>query len=238
MLSKGDVVFCCEYSYVYPYKICIFVLRLQINPHINNVKTVSVMLPVIVINNHDSFVYNLVQIVREYQDFVPVVIDEAQVDKNMNVISSASHILLSPGPGLPCESQGMMRVIHEFHRSHHLLGICLGMQAIGEYWGCRLMQLESPKHGHRSLISQITNSDSISPLLKPLPKQFVAGRYHSWVLDPNGMPSSIVVDAYDDEANIAVVHHERWSVHGVQFHPESVMTDVGSDLMHAWLDLM
>lgn len=188
---------------------------------------------VLVVNNHDSFVFNLVQIVRETPGFTPIVIDEKLVPTSSSLFAISDHVLLSPGPSTPSDFPGLMYTLEHYSTSHNILGVCLGMQAIAEYYGGSLKQLPRPKHGHTSQLQIV--SPSSSPILADIPTNTPIGRYHSWVVDPDTFPSYLHIDAYDDEGNIAVLHHRELPIHGVQFHPESIMTSEGRKMIRNWL---
>lgn len=185
---------------------------------------------VLLLDNYDSFTFNLVQILREsglctfevaYNDGLDVE-DCFRFDK----------ILISPGPGLPAESGIINQIIERWASATSILGVCLGHQAIGVVFGANLMRLPFPKHG---TAEQVFVCDPDAYLFKGLPQHFLAGHYHSWVLDPTSIPPTLKVTATDVEGNIMAIRHFRNDVQGVQFHPESVMTPHGRQMVHNFL---
>lgn len=185
---------------------------------------------VLVVDCNDSFVYNLVQLLRESDlcRFDVVNVREIPFDK----LTDYSHILLSPGPGLPADLPHLGTLLQATHKSHTILGVCLGMQAIGEFFGCRLQQLPCPKHGHESAL---TITDKTDRLLFGTEGKVVVGRYHSWALEPKSVTDEIVVSAFDEEGNIMAVRHRRYPIWGVQFHPESIITSHGKQMIENWI---
>lgn len=182
---------------------------------------------VLLIDNHDSFTYNLVQILEECGAAVSLMKnDKIHFDK----ASRFRKILLSPGPGLPEDAGMMMEVINRFHKKASFLGVCLGHQAIIEYFGGQLMQLDTIRHGHQNTgIIQQNHS-----IFDGLEHRISIGHYHSWVAAEK-IPEDIVVTMRDDEGQVMAVRHNRFDLHGVQFHPESVMTPTGKTMIKNWL---
>ncbi len=189
------------------------------------------MKKVLVVNNYDSFVYNVVQALRE-SDYAP------QVEIRMNDrvtredVAECRGVVLSPGPGLPCEGNRLGEVVQEVIRLQKtVLGICLGHQALAEAFGARLEQMAAPLHGHPSRLEITDPRDTLlAGCVNP-----VVGRYHSWVVARDSMPDSLRVSALDEEGHIMAFYHERLPIHGVQFHPESVITDQGRLMIDNWL---
>ncbi len=188
---------------------------------------------ILVINNYDSFVYNLVQLVREsplrptYELMLNDQIDYGRLDE-------FGGILLSPGPGVPAEAHGLLPLIRRCHTTHPLLGVCLGHQAIAEALGGHLNALPAPKHGHRS---PLRLTDVRDPLWQDAPAEIYGGRYHSWVADPASLPAELAVSSVDEENNIMSFYHRRYPVFGLQFHPESFLSNCGRRLIDNWLAL-
>lgn len=194
------------------------------------------MIRVLVVDHHDSFVYNLVQIVREAPDCTYKVVAIEEVEHLSEPLSDYTHILLSPGPGHPDEYPALARLIHRCKHSHTILGVCLGFQAIALAFGGVLEQLSSPKHGHASCLVEFRGE---ARLLEGLIRPIVVGRYHSWGVPLNGLPDSLCLDAtYEDDPNqVAVFSHKELPIYGVQFHPESVLTPQGVSMVRHWLYL-
>lgn len=186
---------------------------------------------VVVIDNYDSFTYNLVHIIEN------LLAEEVQVYFNDKVeiakLTSYQGIILSPGPGLPSEAGNMPEIIKAFYRSHKILGVCLGHQAIGEVFGARLLNLPQVYHGVASEII----IDTSDPIFSGLPERIMVGRYHSWVVDKTSLPKDLKVLAEDKDGNIMGIRHMYWPVYGIQFHPESVLTPEGEKILKNWLEL-
>jgi len=184
---------------------------------------------VLLIDNYDSFTYNLVQILEECGAEVTIMKNDL-VD--FNKASAFRKIILSPGPGLPAEAGRMREVIHRFHKKASILGVCLGHQAIIEYFGGQLKQLDTIRHGHQN--TGIIQKNHI--LFNGLDKHIAIGHYHSWVATEK-IPDDIVVTMIDDENHVMAVRHQTFDLHGVQFHPESVMTPKGRTMIKNWLNV-
>ena len=184
---------------------------------------------ILLFDNYDSFTYNLVHIVKELgytdidvrrNDCIPL--DEvAQYDK----------IILSPGPGIPSEAGLLLPLIKRYAPSKSMLGICLGHQAIAEAFGATLLNLEDVYHGVATPI-HIIERDT---LFDNLPSTFEAGRYHSWVVENRNLPEDIIVTAIDDNNEIMALKHRYYDVHGLQFHPESILTPEGKKMIENFL---
>ncbi|NRF41654.1 aminodeoxychorismate/anthranilate synthase component II [Pedobacter foliorum] len=185
---------------------------------------------VLVIDNYDSFTYNLVHLVNELGRDVEVwrndkfeLADVEQYDK----------ILLSPGPGIPEEAGLLLDVIRTYASTKSIFGVCLGQQAIAEAFGGSLLNLGRPMHG---IATPITVLDKNEVLFKDCPEVIKVGRYHSWVVSNEGLPDCFVVTATDDTDEIMALSHKTLDVRGVQFHPESVLTEYGKQMMKNWLE--
>ncbi len=185
---------------------------------------------VLVIDNYDSFTYNLVHLVNEIGFEVEVwrndkfeLEDVAQFDK----------ILLSPGPGIPEEAGLLLDVIQKYAATKSIFGVCLGQQAIAEAFGGKLLNLGRPMHG---VATPITVLDKGEVTYVACPDQINVGRYHSWVVDNEGLPDCIKVTARDFNGQIMSLTHQDYDVRGVQFHPESVLTEYGKQMMKNWLE--
>lgn len=182
---------------------------------------------VLVIDNYDSFTFNLVHYLEDLDAQVTVwrndefILDEVDRFKN---------ILLSPGPGIPDEAGLMKPLIERYGPSKKILGICLGQQAIAEVFGGTLVNLPKVWHGTASEIT-IVDSDI---LFEGLPEKFTVGRYHSWVA-ASPLPDSLIPTSVDEEGNIMSLRHRTYDVRGVQFHPESILTPHGKTILKNWL---
>jgi anthranilate synthase component 2 len=192
---------------------------------------------ILVFDNYDSFTYNLVHLVEK------IIGEKVDVFRNdqipMEDIQVYDKIILSPGPGLPSEAGMLLQLIKHYAESKSILGVCLGHQAIGEVFGGRLVNLSKVYHGVASpvnIIERKTITPSVSAdLFNGLANGFLAGRYHSWVIDPAGFPESLEITATDASGHIMALRHKTYDVQGVQFHPESVLTPFGEVIMRNWL---
>ncbi len=188
------------------------------------------MQKVMILDNYDSFTYNLVHLVEKILHARVDVFynDEVDIEK----AKKYDKIILSPGPGLPDEAGDMKKLIAALAPTHPLLGVCLGHQALGEYLGARLKNLPKVYHG---CASPLTIKASHAKLFKNIPNGIMVGRYHSWVIDTELLPESFEVTATDHEGNIMAIAHRTLNITGVQFHPESIMTPYGEKLISNWL---
>lgn len=186
----------------------------------------------LVLDNYDSFTFNLVQIVRQH---ITGQVDVFRNDKiPLEDVAAYDKILLSPGPGLPVESGILNDLIRTFGPNKSILGVCLGEQAIGEVYGARLENLTEVYHG---VATACLLTDVKSPLMEGLPPQFTIGRYHSWVVSSEDFPSDqLEITARDEKGYIMGLQHKTYDVQGVQFHPESVLTPDGIRIIHNWLN--
>ena len=184
-----------------------------------------------VFDNYDSFTYNLVQLIGGLG------FDEIEVRRNDKIaleeIARFDKIILSPGPGIPAESGLLLPLIKRYAPEKSILGVCLGHQAIGQTFGAGLLNLEQVCHGIATRIS-IAADD---PIFDGLPPTFAAGRYHSWIVDEQKFPDELEITAVDDENKIMSLRHKTYDVHGVQFHPESVLTPEGKKIIDNFLKL-
>jgi len=184
---------------------------------------------IVVIDNYDSFTYNLVHIIRELGHSMDIFRND-KID--VNEIEKYDKILLSPGPGIPDEAGSMKEVINRYSSTKSILGVCLGHQGIAEAFGAKLFNIPNVLHGVTSRIN-ITNSEEL--LFKGLPKQFEVCHYHSWAVVPESIPGDMMVTATNPNGLVMAVAHKRFDVRGVQFHPESIMTEHGKKIIENWL---
>lgn len=185
---------------------------------------------ILLINNYDSFVYNLYHLIRFVvpESLIRVVYnDEITVEE----ASLYDRIIISPGPGIPIESGCILEVIRELSSSIPILGVCLGHQAIAEAFDAELLCLQNPLHGIKDEI-QIINHCGI---FKNMPHTISVGHYHSWIVSNKNLPLSFVVTAVDALGNIMALSHKEYNVHGIQFHPESIMTPLGKNILMNFL---
>jgi len=185
---------------------------------------------ILIIDNYDSFTYNLVHLVNE----IGLQCEVWRNDKfAIDDVNAYDKIILSPGPGIPSEAGLLLDVIEKYAPTKSIFGVCLGQQAIAEVFGGRLYNLSQPMHG---IATPILVTDEQEKLFKGLPKSFKVGRYHSWVVDEKYIPEVLTVTAIDEEDNSAMaLRHKQYDVRGVQFHPESILTEFGKEMMSNWL---
>lgn len=181
-----------------------------------------------IIDNYDSFTYNLVHLVRALGCEVSVFRNDCF---EMDDIRDADKILLSPGPGIPAEAGKLLDVIREYSGVKPILGICLGEQAIGEYFGGTLVNLYEVFHGVQTPVRVVADDG----IFKGLGKEFPVGRYHSWVVDGKTLPDCLEVTCVSQEGLVMALRHREYDVRGVQFHPESVLTPEGDRIIENWL---
>lgn len=185
---------------------------------------------IVIIDNYDSFTYNLAHLVKELGAEVTVF----RNDKfELAQLENFDKILLSPGPGIPSEAGLLLDVIRTYAGKKPILGICLGHQAIGESFGGKLKNLSEVFHGVATEGTNLNND----PIFSNVPERFVMGRYHSWVVDNDGFPECLEVTATSDEGQIMALRHKEYDIHGIQFHPESVLTKEGRTIISNWLSL-
>ena len=183
---------------------------------------------VLVIDNYDSFTYNLVHYMEDLDYEVSVVRND---EFSMDFAEKFDKILISPGPGIPDEAGQTKELIKRFYSTKSIMGVCLGHQAIGEVFGGKLKNLDSVFHGVATDI-KIVSEDKV---FKNIPKKIKVGRYHSWVVEK--LNDNLEVLASDNDGNIMALRHKDYKVWGVQFHPESILTEYGKDILKNWLEL-
>lgn len=185
---------------------------------------------ILVLDNYDSFTYNLVHYLEKVSD---AQIEVHRNDKiTLEEISKFDKILLSPGPGIPSEAGILLDVIKTYASSKSILGVCLGQQAIAEAFGGSLNNLSEVFHGVSTPI-EIIGEDV---LFKNIPKKLNVGRYHSWAVNKNDLPKNLEITAVDEQGNIMALKHKTYDVKGVQFHPESVLTEHGLKMIENWIN--
>ena len=182
----------------------------------------------VIIDNYDSFTYNLAHLVKE----LGAEVDVLRNDKfELEELEKYDKIILSPGPGIPEEAGLLLEVIRTYAGRKPILGVCLGEQAIGQAFGGKLTNLSEVFHGIQTNV-KIKNKDYI---FSGLPTEIPVGRYHSWVVDTEGFPEELVITAISSEGQIMALKHREYDVHGIQFHPESVLTPDGKQIVGNWL---
>ena len=185
---------------------------------------------ILVIDNYDSFVYNLVHYLEELDCEVTVMRNDKFY---LEEVENYDKILLSPGPGIPDEAGLLKEVIQKYAASKPIFGVCLGQQAIGEVFGAKLENLSKVFHGVATTATIISENE---PLFKGLEKEIEIGRYHSWVISKQNFPEVLEITSVDENGQIMSVRHKFYDVCGVQFHPESVLTPMGKQIIKNWIE--
>lgn len=184
---------------------------------------------ILMIDNYDSFTYNLVH----YLEDLNCVVTVKRNDRfRLEEVENFDKIVLSPGPGIPDEAGLLKAVISEFAPSKSILGVCLGQQAIGEVFGGKLVNLDEVYHGVATKV-QISVKDEV--LFKGLGNEIEVGRYHSWVVHPD-LPQDLEATSFDEQGQVMSLRHKNLDVRGVQFHPESVLTPDGKQMLKNWIE--
>jgi anthranilate synthase component 2 len=185
---------------------------------------------ILIIDNYDSFTYNLYHYIQKLSKETVDVYRNDKID--LESITKYDKIVLSPGPGIPDEAGISKTLIKEYASSKSILGVCLGHQAIAEVFGGKLYNMEKVYHGVSTTI-RITNREE--PLFNTLPEQFEGGRYHSWMVEKDSLPDRLTITALNEEGEIMAFSHKDYDVKGVQFHPESVLTQTGEKIISNWI---
>ena len=189
------------------------------------------MKKVLIIDNYDSFTYNLVHAIEKILGHDIDVWRNDQIDYGK--IDSYEYIILSPGPGIPDEAGELKKIITTYAKSTKMLGVCLGHQAIGEVFGAKLKNLEKVYHGVQTDMEQTASNI----LFKGLKKKFDGGRYHSWVIEKGSLPPEFTITSRDSNGEIMSFKHQDHHLYGVQFHPESILTPQGSTILSNFLNV-
>ena len=183
---------------------------------------------IVIIDNYDSFTYNLSHLLKELGAEVDVVRNDKFELKDLEQYDK---IVLSPGPGIPSEAGLLLDVIRTYAGRKPILGVCLGHQAIGEVCGASLENLKEVYHGVQTEGTQLGNDY----IFDGLPERVMMGRYHSWVVAKDSVPESLEVTAMSDDGEIMAMRHRQYDIHGIQFHPESVLTPEGKTIVGNFL---
>jgi anthranilate synthase component 2 len=212
----------------------------------------NINMKILVFDNYDSFTYNLVHLVKK------IIPEQIQVDVYRNdeipldKVAAYDKIILSPGPGVPSEAGALLPLIKEYASKKSILGVCLGHQAIGEAFGGKLVNLKQVYHGVATPVRLLRNDvkretsnvkkserdsqkEPSGGLFEGMPESFDVGRYHSWVISEEEFPEELEVTARDENNYIMALQHKSFDVQGVQFHPESVLTPLGEQILRNWL---
>ena len=185
---------------------------------------------IVIIDNYDSFTYNLAHLVKSLGAEVTVLRNDRFA---LEELEAFDKIILSPGPGIPSEAGQLLDVIRTYAGRKPMLGVCLGHQAIGEVFGARLENLSDVFHG----VATEGRQFGVDPIFQGLPERIVMGRYHSWVVSNEDFPDCLEITAVSDEGQIMALRHREFDIHGIQFHPESVLTPDGTAILRNWLNI-
>ncbi len=185
---------------------------------------------ILILDNYDSFTYNLVQYVKEITGTRPDVVRNDKI--SLNAVDAYDFIILSPGPGLPHEAGIMIDLIKRYAPTKKIFGVCLGHQAIAEAFGAELFNLPKVYHG---VATPVKITDSSDLVFKSCPHEVLVGRYHSWAVVKENLPSELKITAVDEQGVIMALSHKTFDVKGVQFHPESIMTAYGKQMLQNFI---
>ena len=182
-----------------------------------------------VIDNYDSFTFNLVHYLEKNNALVTVFRnDELEIDELLEY----DKILLSPGPGLPNEAGILLKIIETYHKTKPILGICLGHQAIAEFFGAKLENQKSVTHGEAD---EIFKTDENEDLFEDISNPITVGRYHSWIVSNDNFPDVLEITSVNNDNQIMSLRHKNYDIKGIQFHPESILTPNGETIIKNWL---
>ncbi len=183
---------------------------------------------IVIIDNYDSFTYNLSHLVKSLGADVTVLRNDRF---HLSELETYDAIMLSPGPGVPSEAGLLLDVIKSYADRKPILGVCLGHQAIGEFFGANLKNLSEVYHG----VATSCNIIAADELFKGLPAEIEVGRYHSWVVDKEDFPDCLEITSVSPDGEIMSLRHRQYDIHGIQFHPESILTPCGKQIIENWL---
>ncbi len=186
---------------------------------------------ILIIDNYDSFTYNLVHMVEKITGVFPAVFRNDEI--SLADVGTYDIIMLSPGPGIPNEAGILKEVIKTYAAKKPIFGVCLGLQAITEVFGGSIINMDEVYHGVATEM-EVTKSDTI--LFKGVPNKFPAARYHSWIASKEDFPNELEITAVDDEGGIMAIRHKEYNINAVQFHPESILTDVGEQIVRNFIE--
>ncbi len=189
----------------------------------------TIAMQIALVDNHDSFTWNLVELFRRVGGVALEVVSSSSVD--VEALGEFDGIVFSPGPGIPAEQPAMFSILDRWAGERAILGVCLGHQAIARWLGAELVNLSRPVHGEQIEL-EIVHDDA---LFVDLPRPISAGLYHSWAVDTETLPPEMTATAQTASGRLMAMRHERWNLRGVQFHPESILTPVGDAMLRNWL---
>jgi anthranilate synthase component II len=186
---------------------------------------------ILVIDNYDSFTYNLVYYIEKLTGSSPLVFRNDEI--SLEDVGDFDKILLSPGPGVPVDAGICIDLIKRYAPTKSILGICLGHQAIGEAFGGKIINLSSVYHG---IATPVKIAELNDPLFVNIPSSIIGGRYHSWVVSEDDLPECFNITCKDENGIIMGISHKVYDVRGLQFHPESILTEHGPDIINNWIN--
>ncbi|MGY5351807.1 anthranilate synthase component II [Wenyingzhuangia sp. IMCC45533] len=186
---------------------------------------------ILILDNYDSFTYNLVHMVEEITGETPDVFRNDEIP--LELVGEYDLIMLSPGPGIPDEAGILKEVIAEYADKKPMFGVCLGLQAITEVFGGKIINMDNVFHG---VATEMKVIDEEALIFKKLPPFFTAARYHSWIADKESMPKELKVTCVDEDGGIMAIEHEKYNISAVQFHPESILTPDGEAMVREFIE--
>lgn len=189
------------------------------------------MMKILVLDNYDSFTYNLVQYLERLKQVEVTVVRNDRI--GMEEVAAFDKIVISPGPGIPDEAGVTKELIERYGAEKSILGVCLGHQAIAEVYGGTIRNLDKVYHGVPDAMRQTVGDEY---LFRGVPAEFDAGRYHSWIVEESTLPACLEVTARNATGEIMAVRHREFDIRGVQFHPESVLTEFGGLMIKNWVE--
>ncbi|MDO3693741.1 aminodeoxychorismate/anthranilate synthase component II [Wenyingzhuangia sp. chi5] len=186
---------------------------------------------ILILDNYDSFTYNLVHMVEEITGETPDVFRNDEIP--LEVVGDYDLIMLSPGPGVPDEAGILKEVIAEYAGKRPIFGVCLGLQAITEVFGGKIINMDNVFHG---VATEMKVVDDDALIFKNIPTFFTAARYHSWIADGETMPKELKITCLDEDGGVMAIQHEKYNISAVQFHPESILTPDGEAMVREFIE--
>lgn len=186
---------------------------------------------ILILDNYDSFTYNLVHMVEKITGDFPTVYRNDEI--SLEEINDYDMIMLSPGPGIPDEAGILKDVIKMYASKKPIFGVCLGLQAIAEVFGGKIINMDEVFHGVATEMSIVKENATI---FRDVPKTFLAARYHSWIASEENFPDELEITAVDEDGKIQAIQHKEFPMSAVQFHPESILTEVGEQLVRNFIE--
>ncbi len=186
---------------------------------------------ILIIDNYDSFTYNLVHMVEDITGEFPSVFRNDQIA--LTAIDAYDLLILSPGPGIPDEAGILKEIIAEYAGKKPIFGVCLGLQAITEVFGGTIENMETVFHG---VATTMKVTDRMAPIYRGIPTEFEAGRYHSWIASTKDLPDVLKVTSIDEDGEIMSIEHKEFPISAVQYHPESILTPLGKQIVQNFIE--